>query len=155
LTTADPGRPFAGRPERGSTPAAAPGILVPDTPVTLRGGGGTRLREIARHGVLLLAGDGVDVDDIRGAALGAVHTPIRIARLSEIDTTGVLTAALGAAPGQVWVIRPDAYVAAVTDTVDGLVAALRRLHGSEPAAVTAGSRAAVRDSDRVFATAGR
>ncbi|MEN0134684.1 MAG: pentachlorophenol monooxygenase, partial [Rhodococcus sp. (in: high G+C Gram-positive bacteria)] len=150
LTTADSGRPFAGRPERGCTPAAAPGILVPDAPVTLHGGG-TRLREIARHGILLLLGDDVDVDAIRGAALAAVHTPIRLARLSEIDGTGVLTAALDAKPGEVWVVRPDAYVAAVTDSVDGLVAALRKLHGS----VTVGSRSAVRDSDPVFAAAAR
>ncbi|RZK73327.1 MAG: pentachlorophenol monooxygenase, partial [Rhodococcus sp. (in: high G+C Gram-positive bacteria)] len=61
LTTIDPERPFAGRPERGCTPAVAPGILVPDTPVTLRGGAGTRLRDIARCGILLLLGDGVDV----------------------------------------------------------------------------------------------
>ncbi|WP_192582179.1 FAD-dependent monooxygenase, partial [Rhodococcus wratislaviensis] len=153
LTTDDPGRIFAGRPDRGCTPAAAPGILVPDTPVTLRDGGGTRLRDIARNGILLLLGDGVDATEIRTAALGAVHTPIRLVRLSEIDTTGVLTAALDAKPGEVWVIRPDAYVAAVTDTVDGLVSALHRI--TEPVADVINSVPAVPDPDRVFATAAR
>ncbi|MDT2005081.1 pentachlorophenol monooxygenase [Rhodococcus opacus] len=155
LTTVDPGRPFAGRPERGCTPAAAPGILVPDTPVRLRGGGGTRLREIARRGIVLLVGDDVDVDEIRAAALDAVHTPIRLVRLSEIDTTGVLTAALGAKPGEVWVIRPDAYIAAVTDTTDGLVSALRKLNGSGSPATPVSSGSAVRDPDPAFAAAGR
>ncbi|MGW5151104.1 FAD-dependent monooxygenase [Rhodococcus koreensis] len=153
LTTIDPARPFAGRPDRGCTPAVAPGILVPDTPVTLRGGGGTRLRDIARNGILLLLGDGVDAAEIRTAALGAVHTPIRRVRLSEIDTTGVLTAALDAKPGEVWVIRPDAYVAAVTDTVDGLVSALHRI--TEPVVDVINSVPAVPDPDRVFATAAR
>ncbi|MDI9977486.1 FAD-dependent monooxygenase [Rhodococcus sp. IEGM 1307] len=153
LTTTDPERPFAGRPERGCTPAAAPGILVPDTPVTLRGGAGSRLRDIARHGILLLAGDGVDVDAIRSAALAAVHTPIRLVRLSEIDGTGVLTAALDAKPGEVWVIRPDAYIAAVTDTVDGLVSALHRI--TEPLVTVLTSVPAVPDPDRVGAAVAR
>ena len=150
LTTIDPARPFAGRPERGCTPAAAPGILVPDTPVTLRDGGGTRLRDIAWNGILLLLGDGVDVDEMRTAALGAVHTPIRLVRLSEIDTTGVLTATLDAKPGEVWVIRPDAYVAAVTGTLEGLVSALHRI--TEP---VVGVMESVPDPDRVAAEAAR
>lgn len=153
LTTTDPERPFAGRPERGCTPAAAPGILVPDTPVTLRGGAGTRLRDIARHGILLLLGDGVDVDEIRSAALAVVHTPIRLVRLSEIDGTGVLTAALDAKPGEVWVIRPDAYIAAVTHTVDGLVSALHRI--TEPVVTVLTSVPAVPDPDPAVAAAGR
>ncbi|MHA4854872.1 FAD-dependent monooxygenase [Rhodococcus sp. MSC1_016] len=155
LTTIDPERPFAGRPERGCTPAAAPGILVPDTPVTLRGGAGTRLRDIARHGILLLLGDGVDVDEIRAAALDAVHTPIRLIRLSEIDTTGVLTAALDAKPGEVWVIRPDAYIAAVTDTVDELVSALHRITEPVVAAITSVQAVPDPDPDRVVAAAAR
>ncbi|RZK69816.1 MAG: pentachlorophenol monooxygenase, partial [Rhodococcus sp. (in: high G+C Gram-positive bacteria)] len=93
-------------------------------------------------------GDGVDVDEIRSAALGAVHTPIRLVRLSEIDSTGVLTAALDAKPGEVWVIRPDAYIAAVTHTVDGLVSALHRI--TEP--VFAAMESLV-DPDRVVAAA--
>ncbi|NHU42822.1 FAD-dependent monooxygenase [Rhodococcus sp. A14] len=153
LTTIDPERLFAGRPERGCTPAAAPGILVPDTPVTLSGSAGTRLRDIARHGILLLVGDGVDVDEIRSAALAAVHTPIRLVRLSEIDSTGVLTAAVDAKPGEVWVIRPDAYIAAVTDTVDELVSALHRI--TEPVVAVITSVPAAPDPDRVVAAAVR
>ncbi|MFF2027314.1 hypothetical protein ACFVW2_36780, partial [Streptomyces sp. NPDC058171] len=89
----------------------------------------------------------------RTAALGAVHTPIRLVRLSEIDTTGVLTAALDAKPGEVWVIRPDAYVAAVTDTVDRLVSALHRI--TEPVVDVISAGSAVPDPDRVVATAAR
>ena len=126
---------------------------MPDAPVTLRGGAGSRLRDIARHGILLLAGDGVDVDAIRSAALAAVHTPIRLVRLSEIDGTGVLTAALDAKPGEVWVIRPDAYIAAVTDTVDGLVSALHRI--TEPVVTVLTSVPAVPDPDPAGAAVGR
>jgi 3-(3-hydroxy-phenyl)propionate hydroxylase len=123
--------------------------------VTLRGGAGTRLRDIARHGILLLLGDGVDVDEIRAAALDAVHTPIRLIRLSEIDTTGVLTAALDAKPGEVWVIRPDAYIAAVTDTVDELVSALHRITEPVVAAITSVQAVPDPDPDRVVAAAAR
>lgn len=88
LTTADPTRPFAGRPPRGAVPPPGPGVLVPDVPVA-----GSRLRALARDGFLLIGGE----------APGARSLPMDDA----------LAAALGARPGEVWVIRPDAHVAAV------------------------------------------
>jgi 3-(3-hydroxy-phenyl)propionate hydroxylase len=54
LTTPDPARPFAGRPPRGTTPPPAPGIIVPDAPLTVDGRP-TTLRRIARDGLLLIA----------------------------------------------------------------------------------------------------
>ncbi|NMH95652.1 pentachlorophenol monooxygenase [Pseudonocardia bannensis] len=116
LTTPDPGRPFAGRPPRGAMPPAAPGIVVPDGP--LRGsactgahGRARRFRELARDGFLLLATDGATpvVPEDHGG-------PVRALRLAEIDHTGALADALGARPGEVWIVRPDAHVAAVLTT---------------------------------------
>ncbi|WIY00279.1 FAD-dependent monooxygenase [Amycolatopsis mongoliensis] len=89
LTTPDPRRPFAGRPPRGALPPPGPGVLLPD--VTVPAG---RLRALAREGFLLLTTPGVDADGVRSV---------------EIPVGG----ALGARPGEAWLVRPDAYVAAV------------------------------------------
>jgi 3-(3-hydroxy-phenyl)propionate hydroxylase len=123
LTTADPQRPFTGRPERGHVPAPVPGVLIPDVRVTIPGHGSTRLRPIARTGFLLLHGDDVDVAALRTTALAATSAPVRIYSLTDIDTTGLLTSVLQAKPHEVWIIRPDAHIAAVVD-------------GSDPTAVT-------------------
>ncbi|GHF25868.1 oxidoreductase [Amycolatopsis deserti] len=108
LTTPAESRPFAGRPPRGEVPPAGPGILVPDVPVSVTGSSCGRFRELARDGVLLLTTDGVDLEPSVDTA-----APVRLLRLSEIDVTGVLGEALAARPGEIWVIRPDAHVAAV------------------------------------------
>jgi pentachlorophenol monooxygenase/3-(3-hydroxy-phenyl)propionate hydroxylase len=57
------------------------------------------------------------------AAAGAVGAPVRVAAL---DPTAA--AALGARPGEAWVVRPDAHVAAVVMPAD-LERALRRALG--------------------------
>ncbi|WP_214368652.1 FAD-dependent monooxygenase [Pseudonocardia sp. H11422] len=113
LTTPDPTRPFGVRPPRGAVPPAGPGILVPDAPVRGNGRHGSRyraqrFREVARDGFLLLATDGATP-----AVPDGHDGTVRALRLTEIDHTGVLTAALGARPNEVWIIRPDAHVAAV------------------------------------------
>jgi 3-(3-hydroxy-phenyl)propionate hydroxylase len=128
LTTPSPARPFAGRPPRGAVPPAGPGILAPDAPVA----GGARFRELARDGFLLLVAPDADLD----AAAAAVPAPVRVYELAAIDTTGALTAALDARAGEVWVVRPDAYVAAVLERPPAAVieGALRRALGHrEPA----------------------
>ncbi|ANY05824.1 FAD-dependent monooxygenase [Pseudonocardia sp. HH130630-07] len=111
LTTPCPDRPFAGRPSRGRVPPPGPGILVPDAPV-LTPAGPRRLRELARDGFLLLvAGPGPGA---RSAA-AAEPAPVRVLDLGPADPDGTLTRTLGARPGEVWVVRPDAHVAAVLD----------------------------------------
>jgi len=118
LTTSDPSRPFAGRPPRGSAPDPAPGVIVPDFPITVAGWA-TRLREVARDGFLLLA-----THDVDHAALHAVTAaPVRVLALD--DTAA---GALDARPGELWVVRPDAHVAAVLTrpTTGDIAAALRR-----------------------------
>lgn len=108
LTTPDPGRPFGGRPARGAVPRAGPGVLVPDALVALPDR--VYFRELARNGFLLLTTG--DVEAARQAA-DTVKAPCRVLDLPAIDPEGTLTAALEAKPGEVWVIRPDAHVAAV------------------------------------------
>jgi 3-(3-hydroxy-phenyl)propionate hydroxylase len=112
LTTPDPRRPFAGRPPRGTLPPPGPGILLPD--VTVPSG---RLRDLARQGFLLLT------------TPGAVPTGLPAdLRTAEIPVGG----ALGVRPGEAWLVRPDAYVAAVLPgpTTAEVTRALRRSSGS-------------------------
>ncbi|WP_236791297.1 FAD-dependent monooxygenase [Amycolatopsis sp. GM8] len=133
LTTPDPARPFAGRPPRGSVPAAGPGILVPDVPVSTVDR--SRLRELARDGFLVLAAGAADAAALPVlAAPGAEATalPVPVVRLAEIDPSGVLAEALGARPGELWLLRPDAYVAAVVTDRAALEAALHRALGRAP-----------------------
>ena len=129
LTTTDPTRPFGGRPERGATPPALPGVLVPDGTIRVPGGGTTRLRALARDGFLLLLAPGADDAAARAVRdAGAASGPVRVLALAEIDPDGELTAALGARPGEVWVIRPDAHIAAVlaAEETDRIPAVLTR-----------------------------
>ncbi|MCP2166793.1 pentachlorophenol monooxygenase [Goodfellowiella coeruleoviolacea] len=133
LTTPDPTRPFAGRPPRASAPPAGPGILVPDAPVRRTPTAPpTRLRQLARAGLLLLTTAGVDPAGIARVAASATEAPVRAHALADLDHTGALTTALAARPGEVWLIRPDAHIAAVLPdpAADTLVAAVRRALGA-------------------------
>jgi pentachlorophenol monooxygenase/3-(3-hydroxy-phenyl)propionate hydroxylase len=123
LTTPNPARPFPGRPPRGTAPPAGPGILVPDVPVPEG-----RLRELARDGFLLLAGVRADIAAARAAA-ATMPGPVRVLGLDEIDPDG----ALGAHPDELWIIRPDAHIAAVlgNPTPHEIRAALARATHSE------------------------
>ncbi|WP_329048078.1 FAD-dependent monooxygenase [Amycolatopsis sp. NBC_01488] len=107
LTTPDPSRPFAGRPPRGALPPPGPGVLLPD--VTVASG---RLRDLARQGFLLLTTPGVAAAGLRSA---------------EIPVGG----ALGARPGEAWLVRPDAHVAAVLQDPAEASRALQRCRGRE------------------------
>ncbi len=157
LTTPDATRPFGGRPPRGAVPPPGPGVLVPDVPVrcappSLQQGdppvvewqqGDTpatqsrrgrpaaigrhpdRLRELAREGFLVLLADGADHLAAEAAAR-AVAAPVRVAAMAALDPA--VTTALGARPGEAWVLRPDAHVAAVVPAAQ-LTTALRRALG--------------------------
>jgi 3-(3-hydroxy-phenyl)propionate hydroxylase len=111
LTTPDPARPPATRPPRGAVPPPAPGVLAPDALVP----GGTRLRAVARTGFVLLGACASDLDLV---------TPL------PMDDR--LRQALGAYPGELWLIRPDAHVAAVLTHPSQVPAALRRSLGFSP-----------------------
>jgi 3-(3-hydroxy-phenyl)propionate hydroxylase len=132
LTTPDPARPFPGRPARGTTPTPAPGILVPDSPVTAPGRPGvTRLRELLRDGYAVLLGDADELAAVRQAVSRATAAPVQVIAASGLgggsDVIGMLTMRAGEA----WIIRPDAYVAAVVPAADtaAVTAALRRALG--------------------------
>jgi len=67
---------------------------------------------VARDGFLLLGAPGADLAAARDAA-ARVPAPVRVMALTDVDTTGVLADALAARPGELWLVRPDAHVAAV------------------------------------------
>jgi pentachlorophenol monooxygenase/3-(3-hydroxy-phenyl)propionate hydroxylase len=109
LTTPDPRRPFPGRPPRGQLPAPGPGVLLVDGPITHARHG--RLRELAREGVTVLHGASADRALLAEAA-ASVPGPTAVACLDELDPSGSLPRSLRFAPDEVWVIRPDAHIAA-------------------------------------------
>jgi len=125
LTTPDPERPFAGRPPKGEVPAAAPGVLVPDCPVTVPGAPAVeRLRQLLRTGVTLLAGDDVALEPLRRSVIGQA-APVSAYRAAELATD--LPALLGMRADEVWLVRPDAHVAAVVPAGAPVGPALSRL----------------------------
>src|SRR6266545_2077815 len=131
LTTADPSRPFAGRPSRGETPVPAPGVLVPDAPVRdPERPRVAQLREIVRNGLLALTCGRADA---AGTALGlkrATDAPARVLRLEDLDREGHLRDALRARDGEIWLLRPDGHVAAVVRDAAEVTAAARRALGN-------------------------
>jgi 2-polyprenyl-6-methoxyphenol hydroxylase-like FAD-dependent oxidoreductase len=132
LTTPSPERTFPGRPPKGETPPAAPGVIVPDAPVSApQGPEVSRLRELVRDGLLVLTMDGVDAAAVTAALKEATDAPGRVLRLADIDVDDTVAAALDSRPGEAWLIRPDGHVAAVlTDPQPQTVrAATRRMLG--------------------------
>jgi 2-polyprenyl-6-methoxyphenol hydroxylase-like FAD-dependent oxidoreductase len=114
LTTADPQRPFAGRPPRGEMPVVVPGVLVPDVPVTVADRPEVvRLRQLVRDGLLALTTDGVEVAETAIALKEATEAPTRALSLADIDPEYAVAKALAANPGETWLLRPDGHVAAV------------------------------------------
>ncbi|MEU7819070.1 hypothetical protein AB0B41_42705, partial [Pseudonocardia sp. NPDC049154] len=102
--------------------------LLPDAPVVVAGATvGGRARALARDGFLLLTGARVDHAAATRAA-AAAPGPVRVLALPEIDPGGTFTATLAARPDEVWVVRPDAHVAAVLagPTTEEITAALHR-----------------------------
>lgn len=127
LTTKSLERIFPGRPPRGADPEPVPGVIVPDAPVTLADRPEvTRLREIVRDGVTVLLGADADVEEVR-EALGDIHSPLQVLQLADIDTSGALSRALDAGANDMFVIRPDAHIAAVVHSATEVARAARRV----------------------------
>jgi 3-(3-hydroxy-phenyl)propionate hydroxylase len=137
LTTPDERRPFPGRPARGDVPVPAPGVLVPDCPVTLRGRPDVvRLRQLVREGITVLVGDGAPIPSLPEALTADLRVAVH--RMRDLDNGPTLRAALGARPDEVWVLRPDGHVAAVlTRTADVAPAVARLLSRPVPTPVPA------------------
>ncbi|WP_448613459.1 FAD-dependent monooxygenase [Modestobacter sp. URMC 112] len=126
LTTPDERRPFPGRPPRGEVPVPAPGVLVPDCPVTVSGRPDVvRLRQLAREGISVLVGDDATIPTLSGTG----DLPVSVHRMRDLDASGLLREALGARPDEVWVLRPDGHVAAVLTRAADVAPAVTRLLG--------------------------
>ena len=114
LTTPSLDRPFPGRPARGQVLPPLPGVIVPDTPITdPERPEASRLRDIARDGLLVLVADDVARDDIQAFVTGLTAVPVRTVTLGTLTPHGRLAVILGAKPGEAWVVRPDCHIAAV------------------------------------------
>lgn len=126
LTTPDPRGPFAGRPAKGAVPAPAPGVLMPDYPVRRGDGAMTHLRRLLRDGITVLVGDAVAPEVLAMSWEGSVG-PVHVHAFADLSPD--LASVVGAAADEVWVLRPDAHVAAVLrDPAPAVVAqALGRL----------------------------
>jgi 2-polyprenyl-6-methoxyphenol hydroxylase-like FAD-dependent oxidoreductase len=141
LTTPEPSRPFPGRPPKGEDAVPAPGVIVPDCPVSVPGAG--RLREVVRDGFTVLLAGRDDHDAFARAGRTATG-----ARVTVLDLDPALAGILGADPGDAWLIRPDAYIAAVLPgaTPERLAGAVRRAlgHGLSDREAPRGPRPAAR-----------
>jgi 3-(3-hydroxy-phenyl)propionate hydroxylase len=131
LTTRHSGRPWPGRPPRGQAPTPVPGVVIPDAPVRdPQNPGVTHIRQLCRSGLLVLLGD-ADQREAAAKALDDVlppELPRRVVTLEEIDTDGILRTALRMeGSGEMWLVRPDAHLAACVATPEDLAVAARRL----------------------------
>jgi 3-(3-hydroxy-phenyl)propionate hydroxylase len=156
LTSPSAAHPCTGRPPRGRLPTPGPGILLPDAPLpdtrlpdapgpdrsavaAHRSDGGMpeadaeasfgrsarRLRELTRDGLLALS---ADPEVVRAALAAVAPGPSRVLPLD-----ASLADVLGARPNEIWLVRPDAYVAAVVnDPGRPLTDAIRRALGHPP-----------------------
>ncbi|MFI6521519.1 FAD-dependent monooxygenase [Spirillospora sp. NPDC050679] len=129
LTTPEPTRPAPRRPPRGRPQPAAPGVIVPDAPLDLPGA--ARLRELLRSGFTLLLAPDLPREGFAEALLAATAAPVTVLRTADLDPSGGLAASLDVRPGEAWLVRPDAHLAAVLPRPEpaAAVAALRRALG--------------------------
>lgn len=83
---------------------------------------------MCRNGLLALAGSATNIAECRTALATALPagTPARVVLLNDVDTDGVLRSALRAADDEIWLVRPDAYIAAIVHTPENLAVAARR-----------------------------
>ena len=99
---------------------------MPDCPVTVPGRPeSVRLRQLAREGVTVLLGDDAPAPALPGSLTGDL--PVAVHRMRELDAGAMLRDALGALPDEVWVLRPDAHVAAVLRSPAEVTSAVARL----------------------------
>lgn len=126
LTTPDPSREAASRPERGAVNAPGAGVLLPDAPVRDPvSGSPSRLRLLARAGLLVLVdAAAAQVRDMEEVVTG-IPGPVRVLPMGELSPG--LPEVLDSRRGEAWVVRPDAHVAAVVPgrDLDGVRGAAR------------------------------
>ncbi len=131
LTSPHDERRWPGRPPRGQAPAPVPGVIIPDAPVRdPENPGVTHIRQLCRSGLLVLLAD-AGQREAAAKALDDVlppELPRRVVALEEVDTDGILRTALRMEGSrEMWLVRPDAHLAACVATPEDLAAATRRL----------------------------
>lgn len=131
LTTAADDRPWPGRPPRGAPPEPVPGVILPDAPVDIAGRPDlTHVRQVARAGLLAVAGPEADLAAVREALReGAGPAPHAVVALDESERSGILLESLKAHPADIWLVRPDAHTCAVVRDPAELATAARRALG--------------------------
>ncbi|MBK8469923.1 MAG: FAD-dependent monooxygenase [Candidatus Phosphoribacter sp.] len=131
LTTAAPDRFWPGRPPRGQAPAAVPGVILPDAATSGAAHGRSRVRELARDGLLVLVGDVFDTAEVEGVLSSAVPRglPLRVMHFGDLGDDGVIQTSLAARDDELWLVRPDAHTAACVRTPEALADAVRTVLG--------------------------
>lgn len=118
LTISSRSHPFPGRPAKGDVPPPCPGVLVPDTPLASDEFPGiTRLRQLLRRGITVLLGENIDKSEVDLVCKG-IDAPINIYRFQDFKEGEKISNLLGATADEIWIIRPDAYVAAILEHTD-------------------------------------
>lgn len=134
LTLTNPRRKFTGRPEKGDLPPICPGVLVPDCRLSVSPMPGiTRLRQLLRIGVTIILGKDINENHLK--KLTDTPSPISLYQISELDRCGEVSKVLGIMPDEIWVIRPDAHIAAIYNSPvpkDIVEIVLRTLHLNVP-----------------------
>ncbi|HOA02989.1 MAG: FAD-dependent monooxygenase [Actinomycetales bacterium] len=131
LTTPDPSRFWPGRPPRGQAPTPVPGVILPDAVTASAGHGKSRVRELAREGLLILVGEAVNTHEVEGLLSGVVPAglPVRVLHFSDLGDEDVVATGLQAVAEELWLIRPDAHTAACVRTPEALADAVHTLLG--------------------------
>src|SRR5699024_12156198 len=113
-----------GRPSRGHARGPWPGVIVHDAQIS-KPYCTVRLRHLLRKGLTLLLAEAPEKADhathlhtVHTAATQATDAPVTAYYLTDLDTAGTLTTALNPTRGEVWIVRPDAHIAAVVDGTD-------------------------------------
>lgn len=135
LTAPDPARPWPVHDDRGPRRHLVPGDILPDATVTGRaraaGPSVGRLRELVRGRVSVL----VDGPGRARAALTALRdalphqVPLAALDVTRLQGTAPVLERLGWEPGDLWLVRPDAHLAARVRSVDDLAGAAPRMLG--------------------------
>lgn len=124
LVTRDPTRAAPTRPPKGQYPEPAPGVLVPDFPVTIPDRPQvTRLRQLVRDGLLVLVA-GTASAQRAGAALATVAAPAAVLDIDAIAGNDLGRRCLGLDEGEYWLVRPDGHIAAVARDTRALLDAV-------------------------------
>ena len=143
LTTPDPSRSWPGRPPRGMPPAPVPGVVLPDAVLGVEDAAvvgvdvapttrhGLRVRDLVRGRVSLLV-DSAEAADAARAVLDEAlpeGAPRGVVDLSVLPGAGAVMEGLDWQPGDWWLVRPDAHIAARLPGGDGAAEAVARVLG--------------------------